>query len=726
VLIQKKGTELNVLDALISAANATQDMASILDQSLAIVLDALDGHVGGVYLCAESGEGWHLMAQRNLQDYLSDLQRIDRTLPCWGVLCQQRPTAWNVIGAGILNDALAAAGIKRALTVPIPANDETRGCLFVDLPASVSLEPADEPFLHAVGRAIGLAVENARLYDQMARRLRESEARYQVSRAVVSTFDLDRLRSLIVHSAVNTISKADNCVLHLLDEKTGELQAMALTFVDKRRSDDTGRSRMRAGRGIAGIALETGMVVNVPDVENDPRFVRSENVRRFASMMVAPIRLGERRIGTLSVDSRVAFAFSPNDERLVMTLASQAAAAIENARLVQDLQQSLQNLKATQAQLIQSEKLSAIGQLIAGVAHELNNPLTAVMGYTQLLQADDSIDEETRHDLGKIYLQAQRAAKIVQNLLTFARQHKAERQFVDINEILQRTLELRTYQLRVDNIEVVTHLADRVLGAMADPNQLQQVFLNLINNAQDAMTEHQKQGKLTIATEAQGGKIRIIFTDTGPGLAPEAQQHLFEPFFTTKEVGKGTGLGLSICFGIISQHGGVITAESELGKGATFIVELPLVENPRQAWRDAEEIPVPVTKSRLVLVVEDEEDVASFLKRALVQDGHRVLMAKDGETALAHLSKARTRGAHFDLIISDIKMPGLNGPTLYERIAQEDPELTRRMIFTTGDTLNVNTQEFLQRANLPHLAKPFTIDELRRMMVKVLDEAVVA
>lgn len=726
MLIQQVGTELNVLDALISVANATQDVARILDQSLAIVLDALKGQAGGVYLCAESGEGWQLMAQRGLHDYLGDLQRIDQTLPCWEALCQPQPASWDVTGSGALAEAMAAAGAKRALTVPISTTDEVRGCLFVDLPSPAVLEPADEPFLHAVGRAIGLAVENARLYDQMARRLRESEALYQVSRAFVSTFDLDRLLSLIVHSAVNTISKADNCVLHLLDEKTGELQAMALTFVDKRRSDDTGRSRMRAGRGIAGIALETGMVVNVPDVENDPRFVRSENVRRFAAMMVAPIRLGERRLGTLSVDSRVAFAFSPNDERLVMTLASQAAAAIENARLVQDLQQSLQNLKATQAQLIQSEKLSAIGQLIAGVAHELNNPLTAVMGYTQLLQADDTIGEETRHDLGKIYAQAQRAAKIVQNLLTFARQHKAERQFVDVNEVLQRTLELRTYQLRVDNIDVVVHLSDCVLGAMADPNQLQQVFLNLINNAQDAMSERQKQGRLTITTAAQGGKIRITFADTGPGLAPEVKQHLFEPFFTTKEVGKGTGLGLSICFGIISQHGGVITAESEPGKGATFVVELPLVENPRAAWRVAEEIPIPATKSKLVLVVEDEEDVALFLKRALVQDGHRVLMAKDGETALAHLAKARTRGAHFDLIISDIKMPGLNGPTLYERIAQEDPELMRRMIFTTGDTLSVNTQDFLQRANLPHLAKPFTIDELRRMMVKVLEETVTA
>jgi two-component system, NtrC family, sensor kinase len=360
--------------------------------------------------------------------------------------------------------------------------------------------------------------------------------------------------------------------------------------------------------------------------------------------------------------------------------------------------------------------------LIAGVAHELNNPLTAIMGYAQLLQTTEGVGEDVLRDLSKIYMQAQRAARIVQNLLTFARQHKAERQLININEALERTLELRSYQLRVENVEVVTQLAENVPGTIADPNQLQQVFLNLINNAQDAMTEYRGGGHLVVTTEFQEGKIRIKFRDNGPGLSPQAQKHLFEPFFTTKEVGKGTGLGLSICFGIVSQHGGQIWAESEPGQGTTFIVELPVVQAESARAGEKKEDQSPRAQGKLVLVVEDEEDVAMLLQRILSQDGHRVLLAPDGHVALDHLIEARKQGANFNLIISDIKMPGVNGPALYERVRQEMPDLAKRMVFITGDTMSPSTEAFLQRANLPYLAKPFTVSELRRAMASILEQ----
>jgi two-component system NtrC family sensor kinase len=439
-------------------------------------------------------------------------------------------------------------------------------------------------------------------------------------------------------------------------------------------------------------------------------------------MLVAPLKLGDRHIGTLSVDSNRPNAFSSADERLLMTLATQAAGAIDHARLVNDLQQSLLDLKATQAQLVQSEKLSAIGQLIAGVAHEMNNPLTAVMGYAQLLLTTEGIAEDIRYDLSKIYSQAQRAAKIVQNLLTFARQHKAERQLVDVNEVLERTLELRAYQLRVENIEVSTRLGQCPFSTMADPSQLQQVFLNLINNAQDAMTSYRGGGHLTVVSEAHGKVIRVRFIDDGPGLLPEVRQHLFEPFFTTKDVGKGTGLGLSICFGIISQHGGRIWAEGEQGKGATFIVELPLAETVPAAGYPPEDTPVPAAKSRRVLVVEDEEDVAALVARVLSEDGHDVVLASDGQDALHKLAEARKLRMSFDLVLTDVKMPGLSGPALYEHIRQQEPFLSQRFIFVTGDTVSTETQRFLQEVGLPYLSKPFTINDLRRVMLQVFGE----
>ena len=173
---------------------------------------------------------------------------------------------------------------------------------------------------------------------------------------------------------------------------------------------------------------------------------------------------------------------------------------------------------------------------------------------------------------------SQRASKIVQNLLTFARQNKAQRQYVEVNDIMRSTLELRSYQLRVENVHLHVELAETPLGVMADASQLQQVFLNLINNAQDAMVEHRHGGNLTIRSQRIGDLVHVEIQDDGPGLSPTVKQHLFEPFFTTKEVGKGTGLGLSICFGIISQHNGVIRTESQMGRGTTFIIELPWSE----------------------------------------------------------------------------------------------------------------------------------------------------
>ena len=230
-----------------------------------------------------------------------------------------------------------------------------------------------------------------------------------------------------------------------------------------------------------------------------------------------------------------------------------------------------------QEQLVQSAKLSAIGQMISGVAHELNNPLTTVMGYTQLLQAAD-LDESVKADLQKIYDDALRAQRIVQDLLTFARQKEPQRSPTDVNEAIERTLALRSYELKVKNIEIVTELQENLPWTMADGYQLQQVFLNIVNNASQAMSQQGGAGVLAVRSERIGEKtIRVTFSDTGPGIPPQVLERIFDPFFTTKDVGMGTGLGLSVSHGIIQEHGGRIWAESEPGGGATFVIELPVI-----------------------------------------------------------------------------------------------------------------------------------------------------
>jgi PAS domain S-box-containing protein len=231
--------------------------------------------------------------------------------------------------------------------------------------------------------------------------------------------------------------------------------------------------------------------------------------------------------------------------------------------------------KKMQEQLIVADRLASIGELASGIAHELNNPLTSIIGFSQLL-LDKDIPDEVKEDLNVINREAQRTAEVVRNLLTFARKHPPEKKLVDINNIIQAVLQLRAYEQKVSNIQVNTYLAPDLPEVTADGFQLQQVFLNIIINAEHFMVEAHGGGTLTIATERVGNTIKASFADDGPGISEENLKHIFDPFFTTKEVGKGTGLGLSICHGITSEHGGRIQAQSELGKGATFVVELPI------------------------------------------------------------------------------------------------------------------------------------------------------
>jgi PAS domain S-box-containing protein len=232
--------------------------------------------------------------------------------------------------------------------------------------------------------------------------------------------------------------------------------------------------------------------------------------------------------------------------------------------------------KKRQEQLLITDRLASIGELASGIAHELNNPLTSILGFSQLL-LDKDVPADVKEDLRVISRESQRAANIVKNFLSFARKHPAERKPVKINEVIEGILKVRAYEHKVNNIEVNTQLAPDLPLVLADSFQLQQVFLNIIINAEYFMTGAHGKGTITVTTRQIEDMIRISLADDGPGIAPEDLGHLFDPFFTTKEEGKGTGLGLSICHGIIAEHGGRIYAESKLGKGATFIIELPTI-----------------------------------------------------------------------------------------------------------------------------------------------------
>src|ERR1041385_7296644 len=356
-----------------------------------------------------------------------------------------------------------------------------------------------------------------------------------------------------------------------------------------------------------------------------------------------------------------------------------------------------------QEELIQSEKMSAIGQLVSGVAHELNNPLAGISAFAQLLLSEKRFPPDQRTAAEMIYAEARRASRIVQNLLTFARQHKPERPPTSVNQVLDDTLELRGYELRVRGIDVQRDYDEQSPETMADAHQLQQVFLNLITNAEQAMERAERdQQRLTIRTRRAGDLIRIEVEDTGPGIPPNLLERIFNPFFTTKPTGSGTGLGLSISLGIVREHEGRIWAENAPQGGARFVIELPIVAPRGTGEFQTAPTAQAVTDRLRVLVVDDEASVRVALQRYLSSRGHEVETTASGREALA-----RMREDAFDAVIIDMRMPDVEDHRVFGELKARDPSYADRVIFTTGQLVDDTVRNFLSSTGRPCVPKPF-------------------
>ena len=366
-------------------------------------------------------------------------------------------------------------------------------------------------------------------------------------------------------------------------------------------------------------------------------------------------------------------------------------------------------------QLLQAEKLAAVGQLVSGVAHELNNPLTSVLGYAQLLQMRGDLPPDVREDLRRIAGEARRASHIVHSLQTFAQGQRAERQPVQVNALVHRILELQASQLQADHVEVVTDLAADLPEVLADPYRLQQVLLHLVDNARGAMASAHGRGTLTVRTWAEGDRVLLAVGDDGPGIPPEHLGRIFEPFFTTKEVGQGTGLGLSICYGIVAEHGGRIWAESEPGRGATFYVELPLghegvPHSGGQGWKPT----LPVRRGR-ILVVDGEPGTRALLDRYLSPLGHQVDLAESAEAA-----RARLEQGCYDAIFWGTGVPGVEGREFRQWLRARDPGAERRLVLLTEGAAPPEVARLLEETGALHLEKPLRLEQVVRVLHAVL------
>jgi two-component system NtrC family sensor kinase len=362
-------------------------------------------------------------------------------------------------------------------------------------------------------------------------------------------------------------------------------------------------------------------------------------------------------------------------------------------------------------QLLQAEKMAALGQTISGVAHELNNPLATILSWAERL-SERNLDETSRRGIDVILSESERAARIVRNLLTFARKRQSTRSMIDLNQVVRETLALRAYEQRLTNIDVVTALASGLPTVFADPHQIQQVLLNLVINAEQAMLSANGRGSLVLRTwhDVERNAVGLQVSDDGPGVPADVKNKIFDPFFTTKEVGKGTGLGLTVAYAIVQEHGGSIRVDSQTSGGASFTVEFPVssVENAARPRPSPGKVDHSVHGAS-VLLVEDERALAMAVVEALTEAGLRVEHAGDGEEALA-----RVRQNTYDVVICDLKMPRVDGMTLYRAIAAATPTLARRVIFVTGDVAGADAERFLEESGCRWLSKPFRLGDLLR------------
>jgi two-component system, NtrC family, sensor kinase len=375
-----------------------------------------------------------------------------------------------------------------------------------------------------------------------------------------------------------------------------------------------------------------------------------------------------------------------------------------------------------QARELQTEKLAGLGQLVSGIAHELNNPLTSITGYAQLL-ISRPLPPQQAADARRVFQEAERASHIVKNLLLFARERRPEKRSVDLNEIIERTLALRNYELRVENIAVEVELDRDLPLIVADPVLIQQVLLNLIVNAEQSIEQASNEGSIKLRDFRAGEMAVLEVSDSGPGVPLDVFGRIFDPFFTTEPAGVGTGLGLSLAQQILRDHGGSISVATSPGKGAKFSIEIPISTEARIPQLLADD---PTGVARLVsrprhhekvLVVEDEPTVAQLIEDVLGEQGHTVETYLDGREGLRHALNER-----YDLVICDLKMPHVDGRMFYQELVRHHSPLQNRIVFITGDVLASRSMDFLESSGLPYLAKPFQVEDLTAAVSHALGE----
>lgn len=559
--------------------------------------------------------------------------------------------------------------------------------------------------------------EKRRAEDEMQRRNRELNALNAMAVVAAQSFDLDEILNLTLRQVV-TLFAAESGTVYLADMDSPIYRRRAAW--GPRSRDKVRVAEMTFADGFGDLVMRSRAEVVTAEYlphlpANVAEFMKSDSDRSWIWVL---FWAKDSPVGLMGLCSHAGYQYSSNDENLLVAISRQLATTIEKVRLYEETCRAYEDLRKTQEQLLQSEKMSAVGQLIAGVAHELNNPLTAILGYAQLLETE-GLNSRAQDFVSKLFKQAQRTHRVVQNLLSFARQRKPQRDEVDIRRVLEETIALRDYDLKSNNIKLELSLPSEPAMVVADPHQLEQVFLNIINNAVDAVLETGRNGSLKVRVSTQNGHVCTQFSDDGAGI--KDPKRIFDPFYTTKSVGKGTGLGLSICYGIVKEHGGDITANNNAEGGATIEVRIPASSSivaPPESVKTSARAHEGAIDGR-VLLVEEEEAILDFERDVLAGSGATVITAKNAEDV-----RTRLLSEPFDAIIMNGKMPDWGAKESYSWLKQNSAGMEQHVLYTFSNGVEpTEGRSFLHENNVPYLVKPFEVAELISQARKLLQKA---
>jgi signal transduction histidine kinase/CheY-like chemotaxis protein len=634
-----------------------------------------------------------------------------------------------------VRDRFAGSRARAQLAVPLLIRDRIIGALAIGRPAGATFDAAEVALAQAFGDQAAVALQNAGLFEEQLSLLDHARARRARLEALL---DVGREVSRIQAPATLLERIAATCGRLLETDSVGirlvDGDDLVVAYASGGARDVMVRPRLRIGESLSGLVAASGQTLVLADAAADPRLLPEHRAAMerlgYRALVAVPIKAGDRIAGVLSVQTRRRLGFSDEDIEVVTAFARQVGVALHNNRLYEELQQAYRELTLTQDQLLQSQKMEAIGRLAGGIAHDFNNLLTVIAGQTYMLR-NQTAAGPVREGVERIEATAERAAELIRQLLAFSRKQVLQPGILRLNAIVEAMVPMLTRVIGED-VELCTRLEPRLSHVKADPTQLEQVIMNLVVNARDAMP---RGGRLTVETanvtvdagravhhpDATAGRYVVLTVrDTGIGMDAETRRRLFEPFYTTKEPGKGTGLGLATVYGIVKQSGGHIAVESEPGQGATFQVFLPAATETAPAPAPAPAVDDVPRGTETILLVEDESDVRALVRQVLQERGYRVVEATGPREALQVAADVATR---IDLLVTDVIMPQMNGRVLADLITADQPCLP--VLFMSGYADTALVEQGVLQTGRAYLQKPFSPMQLARAVRRVLDAVVV-